>query len=80
MWVLREARHHVPVIHAPAVAVREIGPDLTAAERHGGALEVVAFRVGVDVVHREDERIDAGPREAEFHEFDDGIGHEDSLR
>jgi hypothetical protein len=65
--MLGEARHHVAVVHAPAVDALEVGADLPAGERGRGAEVLVALGVGVVVVHAEQERVDGRPLEAERH-------------
>ena len=55
--VLREARHHVAVIHPPAVLALEVLPDVVARQRRVGPQPVVAPRVVIDVVDAEEERI-----------------------
>jgi hypothetical protein len=60
--VLREARHHVAVVHVPAVAVGEIAADVAAREGGRGPERLVARGVRVVVVHAEQEGVGRAPR------------------
>ena len=59
--VLREARHLGAVVHPPAVDAGEVGAQLPPRERRVGPEAPVARRVGVVVVHAEQERVDRRP-------------------
>ncbi len=65
MRVLWEARHHAPVVHAPAIAQLEVGSQAPPAQGGGGPELGVALRVGVVVVHAEQEGVARGPGEAQ---------------
>ncbi len=68
MRVLRETGHGHPVIHAPAVQVGEIGAEVAAGQRPGGPEGLVAFRVVVDVMNGEDERVEPLPGKPELYD------------
>src|SRR3954468_3029471 len=73
--VLREARHSVAVVHAPAVFALEILPDVAAGERRVRPELGVAGRVMVEVVDAEQERIGTHPGETERQRFEDRVTH-----
>ena len=73
--VLREAGHHVAVVHAPAVPALEVLPDGAPGQRRSGAELVVAGRVGIVVVGAEQEGIHHRPLEAERVQGEDGGVH-----
>ena len=56
-----KARHHVAVVHAPAVLALEVLADVAAGERGRGPEPLVAAGIGVVVVHAEQERIRGFP-------------------
>ena len=62
MRVLREAGHDGAVVHAPAVLAREVLADVAPRERRRGPEALVARRVGVVVMHAEEERVGRLPR------------------
>jgi hypothetical protein len=74
MWVLGEPGHDVPVVHAPAVEIGEVGPDLATGERCVRPLILVPRWKCVDVVNGEDEWVEALPGKAELDQLDDGLG------
>ncbi len=78
--MLGEPGHHAPVIHAPPVLVGEVGAEVATLERGDRAERLIAGRVVVDVVHREDERVDTRPREAQLDDFGDRFHAHSFLR
>jgi ABC-type multidrug transport system fused ATPase/permease subunit len=71
--VLRKARHDVAVVHPPAVFAFEVAADRAAGERGGRPQLLVPRRVGVVVVHAEQERIDRLPRETQRSDLEDNL-------
>ena len=71
MRVLWETGHGDPVIHAPAVQVGEIGSEISFTHRLFRPQRLVAFGIVVDVVNREDERVEPIPGESEFNDIED---------
>ena len=71
--VLGKARHHVAVVHPPAVLAFEVAADRAARERRVRAHRRVPRRVRVVVVHAEQERVDGLPGEAQGGDFEDGL-------
>ena len=72
--VLREAGHHVAVVHAPAVLPREVAADVAAREGRGRAEARVAGGVGVVVVGAEEKGVERLPGEAQRLDVTDEIG------
>ncbi len=60
----RKPGHHVAVIHAPAVLAAEVHADMTPGQRGGGGHPFVSRRVGVEVVHTEEEGVGSDPGKA----------------
>ena len=61
MGMLREAGHHVAVVHAPAVLALEVHPDPAPGKGRRRSHLRVAERIGVVMMDAEEERIDRGP-------------------
>jgi hypothetical protein len=59
--VLRETGDLLAVVHAPAVFAVEVHAQLATAERRGGSELGIAGRVGVEVVHAEQKRVERRP-------------------
>jgi len=72
VWVAGEAGHGVAVVHAPAVAPAEVLAHVAAGQRYAGAHVGIAGRVGVVVLHAEQERGPRGPGKAKRLELHDG--------
>ena len=76
--VAREARHHVAVVHPPAVLALEVHADLAAGERRGRPHGLVAGGVEVEVVDTEEEGVERLPGEAQREDLlDGGMAHLD---
>src|SRR5690606_29466193 len=73
--VLREAGHDLAVVHAPAVLRLEVVSERAAGERGGRPHLFVAGRVGVVVVHAEEERVLGPPGEPEPLDAQHRIAH-----
>ena len=65
VWVRGEAGNGLPVVHAPAVFLRKVLAQITPVQRRIRPHGRVAARVGVVVVHAEQERIQSLPGEAQ---------------
>jgi len=71
VWVAREPRHHVAVVHVPAVLVGEVLPDVAPDERRTRPELGVACRVVVLVVDAEQEGVERFPGGcAELHQLE----------
>ncbi len=69
MGMLWEPGYHVSVVHAPPILIREVRTDVSTLKRGNGAEPVIAGRIVVEVMHREDEGVEPVPRETEFDEL-----------
>ena len=73
--VLGKPRDLLPVVHAPPVDALEVLAHLSTLERRVRSQHLVAGRIGVVVVHAEQERVDRGPLEPDRHGLEDGARH-----
>ena len=63
--VLGESRHHAAVVHAPAVAAREVHAQIARLQGRGRPEVLVGRRIAVEVVDAEEERVGRPPLHAE---------------
>ena len=73
--VVGEARHVAAVVHPPAVEALEVLAQVPPLERHRRPRHLVARRVGVVVVHAEQERVDRRPLEPQRHGLEHRVSH-----
>ena len=73
--VVGEPGHVTAVVHPPAVEALEVLAELAPLERHRRPRHLVARRVGVVVVHAEQERIDGRPLEPQRHRLEHRVSH-----
>jgi hypothetical protein len=62
--MLREAGHHLAVVHAPAVLAFEILTQIATSERRCRTEPLIPRGIGVVVVNAKQEWIDSSPRKA----------------
>ena len=65
MRMLWKARYDAAVVHAPAFFACEVLAEVASGEARFGPHGLVAFGVGIVVMHAEEERVDRDPRKPE---------------